>query len=445
MEFVKITCKTLGAQMEQFSDFLLIPLLKLCERTNKVFVIRAQATINEYIKVAPIAKMYLGKFTDAMKSPNKGLKAAVAESLELLVSLLEKFESDSIDVWEKLIVEGVVDAAPQVRESMRKVYFVIQKKNVELAKKIYENSSTQTQKLLIEGPKQASIAKRPTTLRPSGPIKANPNSSVTGGAQRVLKTTDSPSLTPGSKAARVVKHSTNGLLSTPIKTGLKTSVSLSDTLKPSASSKLTSCISAGQLSSTVATTVRTEIAHAVSSTRSSDWASRLKSFESLINLIQNEDSVQLILVSKSASQRLFDILLVGLSDTHFRVLDIAIRFGLALLPLCSFDLLPDASMFDNMLAKAIYLVVNPQFKGKSCQELAPLLIDCMKTWIVDQWKFISALSVAYSKPEATTSLKARLLIMSRIVSELEQAEFTTPEHEITFSNPPYFFIRILKF
>lgn len=459
MEFVRAASRQVGPSMDSLAELLLPPLLKLCERSNKVFLQRAQQTLSEYIQVAPVMKSLLPRFVEAMKSSNKGLRGIVMECFELLVPLctVETVQEHG-DVIDKLLAEAMIDASPQVRETSRKCYAGICKSHAALAKKIFDRVPPPVQKLLMNGIKPTavpsgikrttSVAKAGIPIKPStvpGRIIGKPAAGSIGGAQRVLKTTDSPGLTPNAKASRVQVPSHNG---TPIKSGLRSCQSVGDTTLATTTttrptSSLATCVSAGQLiiPGPSAATVRAEIVQAVSGARSSDWSIRNQSFEKLFELLDSPESSVHIENSKAAAQRLFEALLVGLADTHFRVLESVVRFAIALLKCCSIDMLPDPNMPDNILAKTVYLSVNPQFKGKACQEEAPVFIDLLRHWLGDPWKFCTCLSAAYSKAESTSSVKARVAIITRITHVLEHEIdlASVPEHELLFStNPPIF-------
>lgn len=378
------------------------------------------------------------------------------ECFELLVPLctVETVQEHG-DVVEKLIAEAMIDASPQVRETSRKCYAGICKSHAALAKKIFDRVPPPVQKLLLSGTKPAvvvvpgglkrttSVAKAGIPTKPSvnhpGRIMGKPTAGSIGGAQRVLKTTDSPGLTPNAKASRVQVPSHNG---TPIKSGLRSCQSVGDTTLATTNARPTSslatCVSAGQLMipGPSAATVRAEIVQAVSGARSSDWSVRNQSFEKLFELLDSPESSAHIENSKAAAQRLFEALLVGLADTHFRVLESVVRFAIALIKCCSIDMLPDPNIPDNILAKTVYLSVNPQFKGKACQEEAPVFIELLRHWLGDPWKFCTCLSAAYSKAESTSSVKARVAIITRITHLLEHEIdlASVPENELLFSN-----------
>lgn len=313
--------------------------------------------------------------------------------------------------------------------------------------RIYDKVPFSVQKILNEGPKNTSsngsLLKRTVSARPPNNLpagrKPTDKPAMAGGAQRVLKPIDSPSLTPGSKAARVAVNQNSPIKQPP---GLRSSLSLHDTSHRShAPSSLATCVSAGQLckiedttNSLSASSIRSEIVSASTSVKSSDWSARNKGFESLSALLGSPETINHVSTSKPASQRLFEVLMIGLTDSHFRVLESALKYGSSLFQACGPELLPDPYMADNLLAKSIYLAVNPQFKGKPCQEEAPKFIDSLKCWLRDPWKFFGSLSAAYAKPEATMSIKVRNWIMSRLVEEVSLMDLgQSSEHEILFS------------
>jgi len=450
MDFVKSVCNACGPQVDSLAEIILPPVLKLCERTNRVFLTRAHQVMQEYLRAAPVVKTVAPRLAEALKSPNKGLRAAATEFAELLIQLATA-ESlrESSDVIEKILIDGMGDATPPARESARKAFHVLKGKCPEMTGKIFDRVAPSVQKLLNDGPKTCiNPLKRPTSLAKklatTAPIHEKPSLAGViqghkiGGALRVLRSvTESPGLTPGSKAARVLTQGTNSASGTPVK-GLKTSMSVAETVAPRAPSTLATCHSVGQLqveSSMSAGAVRAELVQAVMAARgsASDWADRQKAYESLAALVSNEDAQPHITASKAAAQRLFDCLLQGLSDSHFRVLESVVQYATALFGCCSLEQLPDPAMLDNMLARLVYLAVNPQYKGKPCQEAAPGLLDRLRDWLGDRWRLPTAISAAYSKPEATTSLKARLFMLARINAEIQDIDLAKcDEGELLF-------------
>jgi len=126
MEFVRGACRCLTVQIDQFGDWILPALFKLSERTNKVFIQRAQQALNEYIKVAPIPRTLIPRFNEAMKSSNKGLRGISSEALEaFILACSDEALTDTSEPLEKLLTDGMSDASPQVRESCRRSYFII--------------------------------------------------------------------------------------------------------------------------------------------------------------------------------------------------------------------------------------------------------------------------------------------------------------------------------
>lgn len=455
MEFVKALCGTLGSGMDQFGECLLPPILKLCERTNKIFVMRATQTLNAYVKVAPVPKTVLPRLAEALRSVNKGLRSVAAEVLENLVETAPgEGIAELYEPLEKVLVEALSDAAPQVRETSRRIYFGYRLKHAESAKRILDATAASVQKLLLEGPKEPSASsmatKRPVRPTPTGGsssssvppanmqhasrvIRPNNAPPSIGGAVRVLKPCDSPHLTPGAKAARIIPEGKGSHPQTPVRLRPSASVDSHNSVRPPSS--LANCVSAFNLPAlSTATSIRPEIVAQLTNVRSADWAVRHKAYEALSELMCRPDTPAQVESSKPALQRLVDMFGHGLTDTHFRVLEAAIQYGLDFLSHCPVAFFADTLFIDNALSKIIYLSLNPQFKGKACQEQAPLLVDRISSWMADRWKFCGSLAVAYLKPEAATSVKTRTWIISRITEECDKIDFSAySENELTFS------------
>jgi hypothetical protein len=266
-------------------------------------------------------------------------------------------------------------------------------------------------------------------IRPTNPVAPS-----IGGAVRVLKPCDSPHLTPGAKAARVLPEGKASHPQTPVRLRPSASADSHGAARPPSS--LANCVSALNLPSLAASSasIRPEIVAQLTNVRSADWAVRHRAYEALSELMRRPDTPAQVEASKPALQRLVDMFGHGLTDTHFRVLEAAIQFALDLLGNCPIAFFADTLFIDNALSKIIYLSLNPQFKGKACQEQAPLLVDRISAWMGDRWKFCGSLAVAYLKPEAATSVKTRTWIIARITEECAKVDFGAfSENELTFS------------
>lgn len=134
---------------------LICPILfKLCERASKIFQQRAQQTLLVLVNSFDCSSFWPDKILECITSQSKSLRAI---SMDLFHKIIEKefnnnnSNSNNIEessTMERIITLGLSDASPQVRESSRNIFAIIDSKFPKMANGIYNNSNSVTQKLL---------------------------------------------------------------------------------------------------------------------------------------------------------------------------------------------------------------------------------------------------------------------------------------------------------
>ncbi|CAG8583223.1 4597_t:CDS:2, partial [Ambispora leptoticha] len=164
-EFVEELGRCLGPKFETLVDFFFPALLKLCARTNKVFITRAQKSIMTIIRNCKIPAL-IPKFKEALKDQNKTLRTSAAEfilvSLEVNdVGALSKYIAD----LEWAIREGAIDSTPAVRSTSKKTFEIFKLKFDLRIQDFVDTLSSTAQKYLGLQDKQSNKSARPPIRR----------------------------------------------------------------------------------------------------------------------------------------------------------------------------------------------------------------------------------------------------------------------------------------
>ncbi|CAG8441050.1 6958_t:CDS:2 [Diversispora eburnea] len=123
-ELIEEFGKILGPKFEIISDMFVPAILKLCTRTNKIFINRARKCMSTIIRDCQIPSL-ITKFKESMQGQSKTLRTSAAEftltSIEVSdVGNLNNYISD----LEWIIREGAVDSTPAVRSVTKKIFEV---------------------------------------------------------------------------------------------------------------------------------------------------------------------------------------------------------------------------------------------------------------------------------------------------------------------------------
>lgn len=368
------------AVYECLIDATMSPLMKICERTNRVFVVRAQSTLQSLLeagKLAPsiIRDFAVPKLVDAMNSSNKGLRLAVlVPCLSVIIENDKMWNVEgSLQNVETIIKSGLQDAALEVRQAARQCFLSFDSKNPCRAAKIMEgmpstvlkslgysgadkktNYSVQSQVLMTKARPTVEPGLEEKRLKASTPVQLNNNRSskvmvvnsceaspvisnnhVSLGkaptAQRVMR--DSGCKSKMQSAQRVLS---NSILQNPVilssKNYTHSSIVEDKTLvvtKPSLLNKSNKFLSSARETinskQSTASTIKVDFIEIFAQAKDPDWSIRQSAFEQLCKLLSTQraiDSSSNIIYSN----RLWDLAIQGLDDAHFRVIQATLQY-----------------------------------------------------------------------------------------------------------------------
>ncbi|KAI9140556.1 clasp N terminal-domain-containing protein [Paraphysoderma sedebokerense] len=121
-ELVDELAKVLGPDFESLSEAFIPTLLKICVRTNKVFITRASNALKSIIRNCNPYK-HIPKFCECMKNSSKSLRAVVIELIHLILDTIDSdILEDYVDVIEVALKDGLSDSSPVVRDWSKKIY-----------------------------------------------------------------------------------------------------------------------------------------------------------------------------------------------------------------------------------------------------------------------------------------------------------------------------------
>ncbi|CAJ0632863.1 5996_t:CDS:2 [Entrophospora sp. SA101] len=122
-ELVEEISKSLGPNFDSLAKLFVPNILKLCNRTNKLFGTRAYKCSETIIKVSKLSSL-IPKFREAMQSQSKLLKTNVAKlTLTILEEDITGLENHIVDL-EWIIHLGVIDSTLEVRTASKKSFEV---------------------------------------------------------------------------------------------------------------------------------------------------------------------------------------------------------------------------------------------------------------------------------------------------------------------------------
>jgi hypothetical protein len=112
----------MGKRFIPYCELFLPSIMKLCARTNKVFINRGKNCVSAVIKNVN-SPLVIPKFKEALQDQSKTLRACAGEWLLACVESHEVGElADYVDDIETAIRQGVLDSAPDVRSACKKLY-----------------------------------------------------------------------------------------------------------------------------------------------------------------------------------------------------------------------------------------------------------------------------------------------------------------------------------
>ncbi|KXN65891.1 hypothetical protein CONCODRAFT_22430, partial [Conidiobolus coronatus NRRL 28638] len=122
MSFVEALAKASNVNFGPYLELVMVPLLKITGKTNKVFVRKSAATINSIITHTklPAIVPYL---SSNLSSKNKQIRTYACEFLFNSMNLIDsKKLNPHVNVIINAIKNGVVDADPSVRTTSKKIF-----------------------------------------------------------------------------------------------------------------------------------------------------------------------------------------------------------------------------------------------------------------------------------------------------------------------------------
>ncbi|CAJ0856425.1 9037_t:CDS:10 [Entrophospora sp. SA101] len=120
-EFVEEISNALGPKFDLLAELFVPNILKICSRTNKLFVARAQKCLETIIRKSKLFSL-LPRFKEAIQSQNKQLKTSIAElTLTILETDVTGLE-DYIEDVESIVCQGIMDSTPAVRTASKKSF-----------------------------------------------------------------------------------------------------------------------------------------------------------------------------------------------------------------------------------------------------------------------------------------------------------------------------------
>ncbi|KAI8054448.1 clasp N terminal-domain-containing protein [Syncephalis plumigaleata] len=163
VELVQTLARVLRKDFIQVFEILIPPLVRLCARTNKVFVKRAMSSLERSIQFSQLPE-FLSPLAEAQQSASKGLRRCSVECLKMVIQKIpaSEFNNNHVNIIETMIRAGLVDADADSRAEARKAYEVYAKSFEQRVPAFMETLEPRTQKMLgSSGAKPSSSKARP--------------------------------------------------------------------------------------------------------------------------------------------------------------------------------------------------------------------------------------------------------------------------------------------
>ncbi|KAG9300244.1 hypothetical protein G9A89_011317 [Geosiphon pyriformis] len=128
LELIQEFSIALGRKFESLADIFIPGILKLCSRSNKVFVNRARGCMGTILRESRVLNL-IPKLKDALQNQSKPLRSSAAEFMLICMELNDKSALfTQIEELEVAIRVGSVDSLQEVRETLRKVFLIYKEK-----------------------------------------------------------------------------------------------------------------------------------------------------------------------------------------------------------------------------------------------------------------------------------------------------------------------------
>lgn len=439
---------TLGPNYEPLQDYFFCPILRLCERTNRVIAERAKATLMLLMKQPWPLKPVMAHLLEAHGSQNRLLRLCVIEALLEIVKscprdVLTEFES----TLAKILIDGLQDAAEGVRTVSKKLYLPL----TSLFPSVAASVSAKCPPSILKNLPDISDSSRSESTKTKPSIKnflqtkraiINFEAKSTGPQRVMQKTFQAPSITAIPPTTNF-KSSNHLAPSAPLSTGLPSR---------SAGPKLIPSISTGSLpliSSIAQKSIKMHSSSALSLpkpltslptsslptifpnyrrlvgdfkeklSKSISWDARCTAIDGFCTILEDKTFQRDIVQSKASKIDLFDIYLAGLTDVHHRVVQSTLYYGQKLLAIISSERHPNPSVFvTNVIGKLFKILFDVQFKTRNqLLEAARDALNFLESWIGGSNQFFSCYVDFLLRDRPTSYVRLRKEVFDRL-SEL---------------------------
>lgn len=449
----------LASQYEPLQEFFLWPVLKLCERANRILADRAKAVLLLLVQQPWPLKIVMTRLLECKASQNKSLRLCIVEATNVIMAhvspeALVEYEGQLV----RLIADSLQDAAESVRASSRPLYSRFVALFPTSAPEITSRLPASILKAISgtlgaaannAAPGTASVrsllaSKRTVTV---GDV---PPSSAKSGPQRIVSRPQPPATTVPSVAGtphslrpekgiinaklplRLGKPSMSSSLATvdtdmgpkPLpassSSGTLPSVGLKPRTLPASSSlgKLPSLAASSLSSSSSASSVvasqpkyRRLLSDFKEKLRQAPaWDARCRTLDefSTTTLLQDEFRSEIV-NAKASKLELFDIFLAGLLDVHHKVVHSVLAYGRAILAVVPSDKHPGATSFATFaIIRLFKIIFDIQFRTRQALlDEARQLVAALGTWLGSPVLYFDCLVNSVTRQDRALGFKMR--------------------------------------
>lgn len=442
-------CRELAAHKLEAStwDLVMTQLLKVCERVNKLFVLRAKGTIEALLPSIP-GKTAFGRCAEACSSPNKGLRLVAMELLTIAIKCHgEDVEDGQVVILKKVISEGLSDASGPVRDASRAAMHALIQFKPQSAREMLGKPQTSVANSAAMSVSSMSRASS-SLLRTAKVVTADGQSRTILGPQRIpsgVPEAASFAAVDGVAPKRALRVASSMLVNSFSTSNLRASnrpalssrnnppTSTSPSSKPlervdsrlqrlvqgrptsrsamhlqHASSASTSTLDVNSVKFVVADALKTGL-------KSTDWSARQQLVDRIASSVDASES------GVSFVGRCLQVAITALSDSHVRVQQAGVALSDRLVEIYLKVFPAEAQLLMPLLEALVVrlFAVQSQLKGKheDLARIASLLLASL-----DANSAISLLSNAFSRPEVIVLSRLKYSLVSLALSHISQVE-----------------------
>ncbi|KAI9599261.1 clasp N-terminal domain-containing protein, partial [Syncephalis fuscata] len=123
VELVQTLARVLRKDFIQVFDIVIPPVIRLCARTNKVFVKRAISCLDRSIQFSQLPD-FLHPLAENQKAASKGMRRCTLECLNMVLHKIPSTDlhNSHVTIVEAMLRAGLVDADADARTEARKAY-----------------------------------------------------------------------------------------------------------------------------------------------------------------------------------------------------------------------------------------------------------------------------------------------------------------------------------